>query len=53
MGRLNIKRKLFAPAAIRLVTSLILATPSVLGEVPLIDPKTAQPIFSGLAQFSY
>jgi len=40
MGRLNITRKLFAPAATWLITSLVLAAP-VLDEVPLENPDTA------------
>jgi hypothetical protein len=52
MGRLDTMRKLSAPAAMWLITSLVLATP-MLGEVPLVNPDTAQPAFSGLAQFTY
>jgi hypothetical protein len=45
-------RKLSALAAMWLITYLVLAT-LVLGEVPFVDQKTAQPAFSGLAQFAY
>jgi hypothetical protein len=52
MGRLDTMRKLSALAAMWLITYLVLAT-LVLGEVPFVDPETAQPAFSGLAQFAY
>ena len=52
MGRINITRRLLAPAATWLITSLVLATP-VLSEVPLANPETAQPAFSGIAYLSY
>jgi len=52
MGHLNVMKKPFAPAAVLLITSFVLATP-VLVQVPLANPETARPAFSSLAPLSY
>jgi hypothetical protein len=52
MRRLNIVRMLIAFAVAGLVTSSALAAP-VLAELPLENPETAEPAFSGVALFSY
>ncbi|MBN2098511.1 MAG: DUF4129 domain-containing protein [Dehalococcoidia bacterium] len=52
MRRLNMERKLISFTAAALVICGVLATP-VLAALPLENPETAKPAFSGVALFSY